>query len=143
MPITTTPRRQPDDPGHPRHRPDRSRRRPRPGFADLSYYGGAPLGAHPGATGEALRFAGAALAEGHAVRVHLLRGAVALAAEGAHPEQGELMAELMAADMAVSACGKALDELGVTDADLRPGIERGSMKALAAWTAESDSVLSF
>jgi sulfur relay (sulfurtransferase) complex TusBCD TusD component (DsrE family) len=97
----------------------------------------------PGAAGEALRFAGAALAEGHAVRVHLLRGAVALAGEGAYPEQGELIAELMAADMAVSACGKALDDAGLGDADLRPGIERGSMKALAGWTAGSDSVLSF
>lgn len=97
----------------------------------------------PAAAGEALRFAGAALAEGHDVRVHLLRGAAALAGEDAYPEQGELMTELMEAELAVSACGKALDNAGLTDADLRPGIERGSMKALAGWTAASDTILTF
>lgn len=97
----------------------------------------------PDAAGEALRFAGAALAEGHDVRVHLLREAVRLAAQEAYPEQGELMGELMEADMAVSACGKALDEAGLGDEALRPGVERGSMKALAGWAAGSDTVLTF
>ncbi|MFP4607587.1 MAG: DsrE family protein [Thiohalospira sp.] len=97
----------------------------------------------PGGAGEGLRFAGAALAEGHDVRVHLLRGAAALAGQDAYPEQGELMAELMEADLAVSACGKALDDAGLADADLRPGVERGSMKALAGWAAASDTILTF
>ncbi|KPV39633.1 hypothetical protein AN478_10935 [Thiohalorhabdus denitrificans] len=97
----------------------------------------------PDAAGEGLRFAGAALAEGHDVRIHLLRGAAALAGRDAYPEQGELMEELMEADLAVSACGKALDGAGLADADLRPGIERGSMKALAGWAAASDTVLTF
>ena len=58
---------------------------------------------------------------------------------GARPEQGELME----ADLAVSACGKALDDAGLGDTDLRPGIERGSMKALAGWAAMSDTLLTF
>ncbi len=77
------------------------------------------------------------------MRVHLLRGAAALAGQGGFPEEGELMAELMEAELTVSACGKALDDAGLADADLHPGIERGSMKALARWTGASDTVLTF
>jgi hypothetical protein len=41
----------------------------------------------------------------------------------------------------VSACGKALDGCAIDAQAMLPGIERGSMKLLAGWIAESDLAL--
>ncbi len=96
----------------------------------------------------ALRFAGAALAEDMDVRLHLLDNGVQVGRKGHQvPEDAvnleELLGELIECGLAVRACGMAVDGCGITEGDLLPGIERGSMKALAAWVKESDHVMTF
>jgi len=96
----------------------------------------------------ALRFAGAALAEDMEVRVHLLDNGVQVGRKGHHVPEGavnleELLGELIECGLAVRACGMAVDGCGITEGDLLPGIERGSMKALAAWVKDSDHVMTF
>ena len=43
----------------------------------------------------------------------------------------------------VRACGMSLNGCQLDERDLIPGIQQGSMKALASWVRESDTVLSF
>ena len=105
------------------------------------YVAGSPVG-------EALRLAGAALAEDLRVRLHLLDAAVELARRGHRVPEGAqdleaLLEELMACGLEVQACGLALDARGLDEAELIPGVARGSMRALVAWLRESDQVLSF
>jgi len=96
----------------------------------------------------ALRFAGAALAEDMKVRVHLLDDGAQIARhtqtvpEGA-VDLGKLLAELMEYGLEVRACGMALNDCRLDERDLLPGIQQGSMKALAGWVKESDIVLTF
>ena len=96
----------------------------------------------------ALRFAGAALAEDMKVRVHLLDDGALLARhtqtvpEGAM-DLGKLLVELMEYGLEVRACGMALNECKLDERDLLPGIQPGSMKALAGWVKDSDIVLTF
>ncbi len=96
----------------------------------------------------ALRFAGAALAEDMKVRVHLLDDGALLARhtqtvpEGAM-DLGKLLVELMEYGLEVRACGMALNECKLDERDLLPGIQQGSMKALAGWVKDSDIVLTF
>jgi sulfur relay (sulfurtransferase) complex TusBCD TusD component (DsrE family) len=96
----------------------------------------------------ALRFAGAALAEDLNVRLHLLDNGVQVGRRGHAVPQGaadleKLLGELIACGLEVRACGMALDGCGIIEGDLIPGIEKGSMKALATWIKESDTVLTF
>lgn len=96
----------------------------------------------------ALRFAGAALAEDMNVRVHLLDEGVRVGARNHAVPEGavnleDLLAELMECGLSVRACGMALDGCGFQPEQLIPGIERGSMKALAAWVKDSDAVMTF
>lgn len=96
----------------------------------------------------ALRFAGAALAEDMEVRLHLLDEGVHVGERGQTVPEGavdieSLLAELMECGLAVRACGMALDGCGFQPEHLIPGIERGSMKALAAWVKDSDVVMTF
>lgn len=96
----------------------------------------------------ALRFAGAALVEDLAVRVHLLDDGVNLGRRGHVVPAGaadleKLLIELIECGLQVRACGMALDGCGIAEGDLVPGIERGSMKALACWVKDSDAVLTF
>ncbi|MHB1141959.1 MAG: VTT domain-containing protein [Sulfuricaulis sp.] len=96
----------------------------------------------------ALRFAGAALTEDMKVRVHLLDDGVQLARrdqtvpKGA-TDLGQLLAELMECGLEVRACGMSLDGCRLDEKDLMPGIQQGSMKALAGWAQESDIMLTF
>ena len=96
----------------------------------------------------ALRFAGAALAEDMKVRVHLLDDGAQLARhtqtvpEGA-VDLGKLLVELMEYGLEVRACGMALNDCKLDERDLLPGIQQGSMKALAGWVKDSDIVLTF
>jgi uncharacterized membrane protein YdjX (TVP38/TMEM64 family)/rhodanese-related sulfurtransferase/sulfur relay (sulfurtransferase) complex TusBCD TusD component (DsrE family) len=96
----------------------------------------------------ALRFAGAALAEDMKVRVHLLDDGAQIARhtqtvpEGA-VDLGKLLAELMEYGLEVRACGMALNDCRLDERDLLPGVQQGSMKALANWVKESDIVLTF
>jgi uncharacterized membrane protein YdjX (TVP38/TMEM64 family)/rhodanese-related sulfurtransferase/sulfur relay (sulfurtransferase) complex TusBCD TusD component (DsrE family) len=96
----------------------------------------------------ALRFAGAALAEDMKVRVHLLDDGAQLARRGQQVPPGavdleKLLTELMEYGLEVRACGMALGECKLDERDLIPGIQLGSMKALAGWVKESDLVLTF
>ncbi|HEX9625879.1 MAG TPA: VTT domain-containing protein [Acidiferrobacterales bacterium] len=96
----------------------------------------------------ALRFAGAALAEDMKVRVHLLDDGVELARrdqsapEGA-TDLGKLLIELMEYGLEVRACGMSLTGCRLDEEHLIPGIQAGSMKALAGWVKESDITLTF
>ncbi len=96
----------------------------------------------------ALRFAGAALTEDMKVRVHLLDDGVQLARrdqivpEGA-TDLGQLLAELMEFGLEVRACGMSLNGCRLDEKDLIPGVQTGSMKALASWAQESDIMLTF
>ena len=96
----------------------------------------------------ALRFAGAALAEDLAVRVHLLDDGVEVGRRGHQPPEGvvnleQLLAELIECGLEVRACGMALDGCGIGEGDMVAGIEKGSMKALAEWVKTSDQVMTF
>lgn len=96
----------------------------------------------------ALRFAGAALTEDMEVRVHLLDDGVEVGRLGHQVPEGaedleNLLSELIECGLEVRACGMALDGCGIDEKTMLPGIERGSMKALASWVRESDQVLTF
>lgn len=96
----------------------------------------------------ALRFAGAALAEDMLVRLHLLDDGTQLARRNHRVPSGvadleKLLLELMECGLQVSACGMSMKDCQLDEADLIPGIQKSSMKALAAWVKESDTVLTF
>jgi tRNA 2-thiouridine synthesizing protein D len=96
----------------------------------------------------ALRFAGAALAEDMSVRVHLLDDGVEVGRHGQLVPEGavnleELLRELMECGLEVSACGMALNDCAIDESAMLPGIECGSMKALANWVKGSDHVMVF
>ncbi len=96
----------------------------------------------------ALRFAGAALVEDMTVRVHLLDEGVKVGRKAHQVPEGvvnleELLSELIECGLEVHACGMAVDDCGITEVELIPGIEKGSMKALAGWVKSSDHVMTF
>jgi len=96
----------------------------------------------------ALRFAGAALAEDMKVRVHLLDDGAQLGRHTHDVPPGavdleKLLTELMECGLEVRACGMALNDCRLDERDLIPGIQPGSMTALAGWVKESDIVLTF
>jgi len=96
----------------------------------------------------ALRFAGAALAKDMTVRVHLLDAGVevgrrAQSVPAGAVDLGALLMELIECGLQVRACGMALDDCAIDESTLLPGIERGSMRALAQWVKESDQVMVF
>lgn len=96
----------------------------------------------------ALRFAGAALAEDMEVRVHLLDDGVEVGRRGQQVPEGavnleQLLSELIECGLKVRACGMALDDCAIDESLMIEGIERGSMKALAAWVRDSDQVMVF
>ena len=96
----------------------------------------------------ALRFAGAALAEDMGVRVHLLDDGVEVGRHSHQVPEGavnleELLSELMECGLEVSACGMALNDCKIDESAMLPGIECGSMKALAGWVKASDNVMTF
>lgn len=96
----------------------------------------------------ALRFAGALLAEGMNVHVHLLDDGVGVGKRGQKaPENSvnleELLTELMEYGLEVNACGLALDGCRIPEGEMIAGISRGSMKTLASWANSSDLVLTF
>jgi len=96
----------------------------------------------------ALRFAGAAMAEDMSVRVHLLDDGVEVGRKGQTVPDGAvdleaLLGELMECGLLVSACGMALNDCALDESSMLPGIECGSMKALANWVKNSDHVMVF
>ena len=96
----------------------------------------------------ALRFAGASIAEGMNVHVHLLDDGVEVGKRGQKPPEGavnleELLKELMEYGLEVNACGLALDGCRIPEGEMITGIPRGSMKTLASWVNSSDLVVTF
>ena len=97
----------------------------------------------------ALRFAGAALAEDMTVRLHLLDSGVGVGSKNHQPPQEgmadleALLAELIDCGLQVRACGMSMNDCALDEASMIPGIERGSMKALAALVKDSDHVMVF
>jgi len=96
----------------------------------------------------ALRFAGAALTEDMTVHVHLLDDGVEVGRNNQQAPEGavnleELLSELIECGLEVRACGMALDDCAIDESTMINGIERGSMKALAAWVKNSDQVMVF
>ncbi len=96
----------------------------------------------------ALRFAGAALTEDMQVRVHLLDDGVEVGRRDQQAPEGmvnleTLLAELIECGLEVRACGMALDDCAIDEASMIEGVDRGSMKALAAWVRDSDKVMVF
>ncbi|GMR08625.1 MAG: hypothetical protein BMS9Abin26_1631 [Gammaproteobacteria bacterium] len=96
----------------------------------------------------ALRFAGAALIEDMTVRVHLLDDGVYVGRRNNIVPDGainleELLTELMECGLEVRACGMSLDDCSIDESAMIDGIEKGSMKALAAWVKDSDHVMTF
>lgn len=96
----------------------------------------------------ALRFAGASLAEGMNVHVHLLDDGVEVGKRGQKPPEGvvnleELLKELMEYGLEVNACGLGLDGCRIPEGEMIAGIPRGSMKTLAGWVNSSDFVVTF
>jgi tRNA 2-thiouridine synthesizing protein D len=96
----------------------------------------------------ALRLAGAALTEDMKVQVHLLDEGVEVGRKNQVVPEGavnleELLRELMECGLEVRACGMSLDECILDEASMMEGIERGSMKALAAWVKASSQVMVF
>jgi len=95
-----------------------------------------------------LRFAGAALAEDMSGRMHFLDDGVEVGRHSHQVPEGavnleELLSELMECGLEVSACGMALDDCAIDESVMLPGIECGSMKALASWVKNSDHVMVF
>lgn len=43
----------------------------------------------------------------------------------------------------IGACGTCMDARGIADADLAPGVRRGTLEQLTDWTLWSDRVLVF
>lgn len=96
----------------------------------------------------ALRFAGAALTEDMKVQVHLLDNGVEVGRKEHDVPEGavnlkELLSELIECGLEVRACGMSLDDCAIDESVMIDGIERGSMKALAAWVKASDQVMVF
>jgi len=55
----------------------------------------------------------------------------------------ELLSELIECGLEVRACGMALNDCSIDESAMLPGIERGSMKALANWVKNSEHVMVF
>lgn len=95
-----------------------------------------------------LRFAGAAMTEDMTVRLHLLDDGVELGRKNQAVPDGQvnleaLLVELIECGLQVRACGMSLGDCALDEASMVAGIERGSMKALAAWVKDSDHVMVF
>jgi sulfur relay (sulfurtransferase) complex TusBCD TusD component (DsrE family) len=103
----------------------------------------------------ALRFALAALYEGHSVRLFLLEDAILAAKRGQKPAeiQGlldgkmpnceELLTSTISHGATVRLCGVCASERGLTQGEIVEGAEIGSMRDLVKWVADSDRTISF
>ena len=88
------------------------------------------------------------LAENRDVRVHLLDDGVEVGRLDQQVPEGAvnleaLLRELIDCGLRVSACGMALNDCALDESFTLPGIECGSMKALANWVKNSDHVMAF
>lgn len=56
---------------------------------------------------------------------------------------GTMLANVVRHRNEISACGTCMDARGIADADLAPGVRRGTLEQLTDWTLWSDRVLVF
>lgn len=87
----------------------------------------------------ALRLAGALLAADREVRLFLVDDAVGVIGSGNASD--ELLQQLLEVGLTVRCCGQSLNAHGFSDADLPEGFERSSMKALADWLEDAQSLV--
>lgn len=109
---------------------------------------GAPYGDERSYNG--LRLANAVAREPEQeVRVFLMGDAALVAKQGQNPPTGFYNLQIMLnkivrhAPERVCVCGSCMDARGMTDAELMPGAERGTIEKLAYWTIWADKVLVF
>lgn len=96
----------------------------------------------------ALRYAGALLAEQVQVKVFLLGDAVGAGKKEQKTPQGyynlaSMLKGLAAKGVEVLACGSCSEARGLKENDLLAGVHIGHMLDLARWSKESDTVLVF
>ena len=82
------------------------------------------------------------------VRVFLMGDAVAAAKSGQKTPEGyynleKMLSSILRRGAQVLVCGTCIDSRGISQDQLVEGVERGTMKALATWIAESQRVVSF
>ncbi len=102
-----------------------------------------------------LRFALAALSQGHRVNLFILEDAVLAAKKGQKPTEfpgvldghmpncEELIKAVIRQGAKVKACGVCVKERGITQNELVKGVEIAGMPALVDWVVESDKVIGF
>jgi len=96
----------------------------------------------------ALRFAWTADLEGNKVNIWLFENGVYLAKKGQKPAQGvtnygQMLADLIAGDVEVKACGVCAEARGLAQTDLLDGVKLATIHDLVEWTTNSDKVLTF
>jgi len=83
------------------------------------------------------------------IRVFLMGDAVFIAKRGQKPPNGFYNLQVMLgkiirlAPERVDVCGVCMDARGMTDEELIPGTQRGTIEKLAYWTHWADKVLTF
>ena len=82
------------------------------------------------------------------LRLFLLADAVTCALPGQTTPNGyynvaRMVRAIVEAGGEVKACGSCMDARGTAELERLPGVERATMKDLAAWTVDSDRVLTF
>jgi uncharacterized protein involved in oxidation of intracellular sulfur len=88
------------------------------------------------------------LEHGADLRIFLLADAVGCGLPGQVTPNGYYNIERMlrlviSSGASVKACGSCMDARGMAELDTIPGVERATMKDLAAWTVECDRILGF
>lgn len=96
----------------------------------------------------ALRLAGALLAQRMSVRIFVMNDAIDLVRQGAMPEGAEfdlqaMLRGLLASGARIKICTTCVTRCGMHNGDVMPEAILSSMADLAAWIAESDRVVTF
>lgn len=86
--------------------------------------------------------------EGQMVRLFLLADAVSCAKRGQSVPNGYYNVERMLKLLQdrggeIAACGTCMEARGMADAELAPGIRRGTLEELTDWTVWADKVVTF
>jgi uncharacterized protein involved in oxidation of intracellular sulfur len=90
----------------------------------------------------------AALSHKAATRIFLLGDGVVCGLAGFTPAHAdynpqELLRSIATTGAAIAACGTCMEARGISPGVLIPEVRRSNMDELAAWTEESDKILSF
>lgn len=102
-----------------------------------------------------LRFALAALSQGHKVNLFIFEDAIFAAKKGQTPPEfpgvlnehmpncEELIKAVVRGGAKIKACGVCANERALTQEDLIEGVEIAGMPALVEWVVQSDKVVGF